>query len=155
MIALKFPQGCSIGSNDSKKYKNIVYIPEKGELKDFSKYLVKDFDDNSLPVKSEIIADAKYPAVELILKRLLYHDIEKKLILPWIEARQEWIGIIYRKWRESEELYESYYGPYKINEHCLNKILQAYSLSSLNAPISKARSMGPADLERLCRVNLR
>lgn len=128
----------------------IIKIPEQGELEPLPDYVLKDFLDTKeataqqgvlMPEKPEggrfvlrldIKSGYKWHAVVFPLRCDFQGccDLEKRIIMPWIDQRGEWVAMYYRKWIESMPRNdECYSGPFKLNDYCKRKILEAFDVS--------------------------
>lgn len=111
----------------------IVQIHETGELRRLSKKELDNMLADAVPIVSSMTPEKSgrtFRTVEFELERDSL-DLEKRMILPWIDERGEWVAITYNKWVESMPRNdENYAGPFKPNDYCARKIAQAYGISA-------------------------
>lgn len=101
---------------------------------------------SSNPVKETIQG---FSVVTLVGSAESWQGPINKIMLLWIESRQEWIAIHKREWCEGAGgLWdERYLGPFALDEMCSQKILQAYGLPQGKFRPEEIKQMGPEKLE--------
>ena len=71
------------------------------------------------------------------------------IIMPWIEARKEWVVLHYKNWLECGASYdERWNGAWALNDYCQRKILEAYGIPGGTISLTAA-STSPSDLEKM------
>jgi hypothetical protein len=131
-------------SNASKR-DIVIEIPLQGEIRKLN----ERYFPTSKPTISrgtltpEEKSGRKFTKVEFNLIEDGYTD--RKVILLWIEERNEWVAISYRKWEESIFYEETYGGPYELGDFSEKKLLDAYDVHWQLSTIKRPKYMSPND----------
>lgn len=130
-----------------------IQIPTEGTLESLSHY-EKDFlDFGEAEVKVYSLTPKESLESFVTLEFPLNHDefdFDHKAILLWVNKREEWVVLIYRRWLESGARKDEYYaGPYELNDYCQRKILQAYRIPEI---VIAPRAVVSIDPEQLTKI---
>ncbi|MBI4981080.1 hypothetical protein HZC30_06005 [Candidatus Woesearchaeota archaeon] len=159
MIELNFGQSEYFNYSPDIGPDMIVRIPEKGKLEDLSDSILGellDFESAKARVSSITSkgSGSAFTTVEFPLKCDYAKDwcVEHKIILPWIAERGEWVAIAYRKWVESGARNDEHYsGPFRPNEYCARKIVQAHGRLESGINIETMLITSPERLKQISR----
>lgn len=133
----------------------VVHIPESGALPNMPCYLSNEFKAfaDALVKKSTLVPDKsrqEYPAVTFPVVSRDYFDYINNIVMPWIEARKEWVVLYYHRWLEGSPSYDEHWdGAYALDDYCKRKILEAYNLPEEKIDLTAVVSTSPSDLEKL------
>lgn len=123
----------------------VIEIPAQGTLEK----LKERYYNTSVPIisKGKLTPEEKsglsFTRVEFNL--LEENRKDRRVILLWIEERNEWIAITYKKWEEEFFHEETYRGPYEIGDFGERKLLEAYGIAWQRITRRAVRNTSPED----------
>ena len=115
--------------SNANKRGMVIEIPSQGKLKN----LRERYFTTSKPTisREKLTPEEKsgrvFTKVEFNLNE--ENRTNRKVILLWVEERNEWVAITYEKWEEGVFYEETFRGPYEIGDFGEGKLLEAYDIS--------------------------